>query len=128
ADEVDEELAEEVGDMSVENQGVVVPVINTENATAHGTIRILQSRSPAGALAPQTQGQGQQSGLLAPPIYPSNSVRLGANDDLNRFVSSSTATSGTTLTAGSAGSFVKHAGPGHVVGNGYGNGNMRRIR
>ncbi|KAG5639425.1 hypothetical protein H0H81_002293 [Sphagnurus paluster] len=48
--------------------------------------------------------------LLAPPSYPSSSLR---NDDLNRFVSSST-TSGTTLTAGSAPSFVKHAGPAHI--------------
>ncbi|KAG6909261.1 hypothetical protein DXG01_001323 [Tephrocybe rancida] len=47
---------------------------------------------------------------LAPPSYPSSSIR---NDDLNRFVSSSTA-SGTTLTAGSAPSFVKHAGPAHI--------------
>ena len=47
---------------------------------------------------------------LAPPSYPSSSVRA---EDLNRFVSSSTA-SGTTLTAGSAPSFVKHAGPAHI--------------
>ncbi|KAF8073655.1 hypothetical protein FPV67DRAFT_1409515 [Lyophyllum atratum] len=47
---------------------------------------------------------------LAPPSYPSSSLR---NEDLNRFVSSSTA-SGTTLTAGSAPSFVKHAGPAHI--------------
>lgn len=44
------------------------------------------------------------------PAYPSSSLR---NDDLNRFVSSSTA-SGTTLTSGSAPSFVKHAGPAHI--------------
>ncbi|KAG6815980.1 hypothetical protein H0H87_009683 [Tephrocybe sp. NHM501043] len=47
---------------------------------------------------------------LAPPSHPSSSLR---NEDLNRFVSSSTA-SGTTLTAGSAPSFVKHAGPAHI--------------
>ena len=50
---------------------------------------------------------------LAPPSYPSTSIRLTTNEDLNRFVSSSTA-SGTTLTAGSAPSFVKHAGPAHI--------------
>ena len=50
---------------------------------------------------------------LAPPSYPSTSIRLTTNEDLNRFVSSSTA-SGTTLTAGSAPSFVKHAGPTHI--------------
>ncbi len=36
------------------------------------------------------------------------------NEDLNRFVSSSTV-SGTTLTAGSSGSFVKHPGPAHIT-------------
>ncbi|KAF9561336.1 hypothetical protein CPC08DRAFT_635566, partial [Agrocybe pediades] len=45
------------------------------------------------------------------PNYPS--IRIPTNEDLNRFVSSSTA-SGTTLTAGSAPSFVKHAGPAHI--------------
>lgn len=44
------------------------------------------------------------------PSYPSSSLRNGATEDLNRFVSSSTA-SGTTLTAGSAPSLVKHPGP-----------------
>ncbi|KAI0754656.1 hypothetical protein C8Q80DRAFT_1216571 [Daedaleopsis nitida] len=60
-------------------------------------------------------------GLLAPPTtsgsvpaYPSSSLRAGRNEDLTRFVSSSTA-SGTTLTAGSAESFVKHAGPKQVT-------------
>ncbi|KAH9480554.1 Septation initiation network scaffold protein cdc11 [Psilocybe cubensis] len=51
---------------------------------------------------------------LAPPSYPSNSVRLSTNEDMNRFVSSSTTASGTTITAGSAPSFVKHAGPAHI--------------
>lgn len=46
----------------------------------------------------------------AAPVYPSSSIRSGRNEDLTRFVSSSTA-SGTTLTAGSTASFVKHAGP-----------------
>ena len=47
---------------------------------------------------------------LAPHSYPS---RVGQNEDLNRFVSSSTA-SGTTLTAGSAPSFIKHPGPAQI--------------
>lgn len=50
---------------------------------------------------------------LAPPSYPSASIRAGANEELNRFVSSSTA-GGTTVTSGSATSFVKHAGPAHI--------------
>nr|VWO99702.1 Histidine kinase 1 [Ganoderma boninense] len=56
-------------------------------------------------------------GHLAPPnvpAYPSSSLRAGRNADLTRFVSSSTA-SGTTLTTGSADSFVKHAGPKQMV-------------
>jgi hypothetical protein len=50
---------------------------------------------------------------LAPPSYPSTSIRLTTNEDLNRFVSSSTA-SGTTLIAGSAPSFVKPIGPAQI--------------
>jgi hypothetical protein len=49
-----------------------------------------------------------------PRSYPTSSIRSGNNDDLNRFVSSSTA-SGTTITASSAPSFVKHAGPVHIT-------------
>lgn len=49
-----------------------------------------------------------------PRSYPSSSLRSGNNEDLNRFVSSSTA-SGTTITASSAPSFVKHAGPVHIT-------------
>ncbi|KAI0061603.1 hypothetical protein BV25DRAFT_1805264 [Artomyces pyxidatus] len=48
------------------------------------------------------------------PVYPSSSIRARANEDLNRFVSSSTA-SGTTLTAGSSASFVKHPGPAQIT-------------
>lgn len=59
--------------------------------------------------AAQQQFPQPPSSMLAPPAYPS----LRTNEDLNRFVSSSTA-SGTTLTAGSAPSFVKHAGPAHL--------------
>ncbi|KAL7279731.1 hypothetical protein ACG7TL_006138 [Trametes sanguinea] len=58
-------------------------------------------------------------GLLAPPsgaapAYPSSSLRAGRNADLTRFVSSSTA-SGTTVTAGSTESFVKHPGPKQIM-------------
>ncbi|KAJ6557226.1 hypothetical protein DFH09DRAFT_1163435 [Mycena vulgaris] len=48
--------------------------------------------------------------LLGPTSYPTATIRSGTNEDLNRFVSSSTA-SGTTLTAGSVPSYVKHPGP-----------------
>jgi hypothetical protein len=58
--------------------------------------------------SPPTVIDQQPQSTLAPPSYPS--VRLNIDEDLNRFVSSSTA-SGSTLTAGSAPSFVKHPGP-----------------
>ena len=48
----------------------------------------------------------QYNGLSHPP----SSIRSGPNEDLSRFVSTST-TTGTTLTSGSTGSFIKHAGP-----------------
>ncbi|KZT20011.1 hypothetical protein NEOLEDRAFT_1172770 [Neolentinus lepideus HHB14362 ss-1] len=60
------------------------------------------------------------AGLLAPPTeqlggYLSASLRARAGEDLNRFVSSSTA-SGTTLTAGSSiGSCSKHPGPAQMT-------------
>ncbi|KAG6331606.1 hypothetical protein ID866_7482 [Astraeus odoratus] len=49
-----------------------------------------------------------------PRSYPSSSLGSRSNEDLNRFVSSST-TSGTAITASSAPSFVKHAGPVHIT-------------
>ncbi|KAF7357652.1 Sin component scaffold protein cdc11 [Mycena sanguinolenta] len=49
-------------------------------------------------------------GPAATPAFPTGTMRSGTNEDLNRFVSSSTA-SGTTLTAGSVPSYVKHQGP-----------------
>ena len=108
---VDEgDIADGLAGMSLQgSNAVVVPVIAIANATAQGSIRV--PKSPGG---PYAQGD-----LLLPPTYPSNTIRLGPNEDLNRFVSSSTATSGTTLTTGSAQSFVKHPGPG---------GNIRQIR
>ena len=65
------------------------------------------------SIAPPNTQAMEPLTLAPPPSYPSTSIRLSTNDDLNRFVSSSTA-SGTTLTAGSAPSFVKPAGPAHI--------------
>ncbi|KAJ7202834.1 hypothetical protein GGX14DRAFT_653064 [Mycena pura] len=52
------------------------------------------------------------SAFLGPTTaaHPTATLRSGTNEDLNRFVSSSTA-SGTTLTAGSVPAYVKHPGP-----------------
>ena len=56
--------------------------------------------------------------LLSPAVRPvanlSSSVPGRPNEDLNRFVSSSTV-SGTTVTTGSSGSFVKHPGPAQIT-------------
>jgi protein NUD1 len=56
--------------------------------------------------------------LLAPTARtgtpPTSSLLGRPNEDLNRFVSTSTV-SGTTLTAGSSGSFVKHPGPAQIT-------------
>ena len=55
--------------------------------------------------------------LLSPAVRPAanlSSVPGRPNEDLNRFVSSSTV-SGTTLTTGSSGSFVKHPGPAQIT-------------
>ncbi|KAF5337481.1 hypothetical protein D9758_013588 [Tetrapyrgos nigripes] len=62
-----------------------------------------------------TAPRHESDGLLVPPnpnqpSYPFSSIRSSTNEDLNRFVSSSTA-SGTTLTSSSVPSYVKHAGP-----------------
>ncbi|KAJ3998798.1 hypothetical protein F5050DRAFT_1566398 [Lentinula boryana] len=57
-----------------------------------------------------------ESSMLAGPLSPSRSApsTRETHDNLKRFVSSSTASSGTTLTAGSVPSFVKHSGPAHI--------------
>lgn len=101
----EEDLAHDVSNMSIEAwqpQAITAPrppELAIIPATPTDTVTIQQ---PV-----QDQHSPLQYGGLS---YPPSSVRSGANDDLNRFVSSSTAT-GTTLTSGSAGSFVKHPGP-----------------
>lgn len=101
----EEELVQDASNMSIEAwepqviaaprppELAIIPATPTDTITIQQPVQ--EQRSPL-----------QYSG----PSYLPSSIRSGANDDLNRFVSSSTAT-GTTLTSGSAGSFVKHAGP-----------------
>ena len=102
---LEEDLAHDVSNMSIEAwQPQVItaprpPELAIIPATPTDTVTIQQPVQDQNSTL-------QYSGLS----YPPSSVRSGANDDLNRFVSYSTAT-GTTLTYGSAGSFVKHAGP-----------------
>ncbi|KAF8635927.1 hypothetical protein AX15_000102 [Amanita polypyramis BW_CC] len=59
------------------------------------------------AQRPPSRQHGSLRGGGTAPSYPSLSLRNGTTEDLNRFVSSSTTASGTTLTTGSAASFVK---------------------
>ncbi|KAF8158238.1 hypothetical protein B0H34DRAFT_674692 [Crassisporium funariophilum] len=94
----DADLADNLSHMSIHVQR---PIVN---------ITLIPSSNPP---IPNIQRDFAYPNTLAPPSYPSSSVRLNTNEDLNRFVSSSTA-SGTTLTAGSAPSFTKHAGPAHI--------------
>ena len=88
ADEVDRELAEVVSNITVEdNLNSHVPIIQIDS-------------EPTLPLAPPSNLQ---------PSYPSSSARTASGEDFNRLVSSSTV-SGTTLTAGSVPSFMKHSG------------------
>ncbi|KZT12130.1 uncharacterized protein LAESUDRAFT_754633 [Laetiporus sulphureus 93-53] len=68
--------------------------------------------------AENSHGHEHNPTLLAPPgiaaVQSSPFTRSGKIQDLTRFVSSSTA-SGTTLTTGSTGSFVKHPGPKQIT-------------
>ncbi|KAF7297698.1 hypothetical protein MKEN_01393100 [Mycena kentingensis (nom. inval.)] len=65
--------------------------------------------TPTPAAAPPSSIATRPAAAAPPPgpAHPTATIRSGTNEDLNRFVSSSTA-SGTTLTAGS---YVKHPGP-----------------
>ncbi|KAF7365458.1 hypothetical protein MVEN_00418800 [Mycena venus] len=72
----------------------------------------LEWRRPISSLVPQGNINiiANPALLSVAPAHPTATMRSGTNEDLNRFVSSSTA-SGTTLTAGSVPSYVKHPGP-----------------
>jgi hypothetical protein len=102
----EEDLVHDVSNMSIEvwhPQVVTAPRPPPELAIIPAT--------PTDTVTIRQPVQDQPSPLrYNGPSYPSSSIRSGGNEDLNRFVSSSTVT-GTTLTSGSAGSFVKHPGP-----------------
>ncbi|KIK69884.1 hypothetical protein GYMLUDRAFT_212772 [Collybiopsis luxurians FD-317 M1] len=73
-------------------------------------------RIPAGVQVPRIRVSSESSEHLAPPSVLSTThsdtvTASSAHEDLRRFVSSSTASSGTTLTASSVPSFSKHPGP-----------------
>lgn len=89
------------------------PPIIVSPADSPGRSPSLPQQNPnPDALAPNAHF----TSLIAPgdynaPAYPSSSLRARANEDLNRFVSSSTASGATLGTTSTTGSFVKHAGP-----------------
>ncbi|KAJ7366542.1 hypothetical protein DFH08DRAFT_834757 [Mycena albidolilacea] len=95
------------------------PLEPTEGDLAGELSKLSLWRRPHSSLVPQGNVAiianpallGPVSAAPTPaPAHPTTSIRAGTNDDLNRFVSSSTA-SGTTLTAGSVPAYVKHPGP-----------------
>ncbi|KAG5221203.1 sin component scaffold protein [Salix suchowensis] len=91
-------LADGVADMNLRNSRNTAIVVTITPPTT------ILHPSEAAALATR-----------APAAYPAYSIRSATNDDLNRFVSSSTTASGTTITSGTAASsFVKHAGPAQI--------------
>jgi len=101
----EDDLAHDVSNMSIE---VWQPQVVT--APRPPELAIIPA-TPTDAVTIRQPVQDQRAPLeYNVPSYPPSSTRSGPNEDLNRFVSSSTVT-GTTLTSGSAGSFVKHAGP-----------------
>ncbi|KAG2144182.1 uncharacterized protein EDB93DRAFT_1154211 [Suillus bovinus] len=101
----DRTLEHEMSNMSIEApwQQPVTCVSVTPNTGFNSIphIRVTPSTSQQSMPHPPEQ---------IPSSYPSSSTRSGPNEDLNRMVSSSTA-SGTITTTSSAPSFVKHAGP-----------------
>ncbi|KAF9485890.1 L domain-like protein [Pholiota conissans] len=101
------DLVHNLSRISIQEQRPIV------NITLMPQTDVLPAPAPTAPIHDHVQQPLQQLSSLAPPSYPSTSIRLATNEDLNRFVSSSTA-SGTTLTAGSAPSFVKHPGPAHI--------------
>ncbi|KAH7913431.1 hypothetical protein BJ138DRAFT_1146190 [Hygrophoropsis aurantiaca] len=104
SDDADRSLAHELSNMSID-----APWQDKESPRPRAT-------APAILPIPHIRvSSAPDPDLLVPPThiapsYPSSSIRSGTNEDLNRFVSSSTA-SGTTMTTSSVPSFVKHAGP-----------------
>ncbi|KAG2065040.1 hypothetical protein BDR04DRAFT_1109154 [Suillus decipiens] len=104
-EDTDRMLEHEMSNMSIDapwQQPVTsVSVISSAGLSNVPHIRITPSTSQQSMIHPPAQ---------IPPSYPSSSSSSGPNEDLNRMVSSSTA-SGTITTTSSAPSFVKHPGP-----------------
>ncbi|KAL0066217.1 Protein nud1 [Marasmius tenuissimus] len=97
----DAELSQRMSTLSVQNRHV--------SSTSAPT----QPRRSATNTAPVVPEQALSTST-APPSHPSSSIRHSTTDDLNRYVSSSTASGTTTLTSGSVPSFVKHPGPAQI--------------
>ena len=87
--------------------------LSVQNRHVSSTSVSIHPRPSATNTAPVVPGQALSTSV-APPSHPSSSIRHSTTDDLNRFVSSSTASGTTTLTSGSVPSFVKHPGPAQI--------------
>jgi hypothetical protein len=128
------DLLRGIGALSVQSP----PTVTHENASGSLDTSPTLSAFPLPPLPPQLHvaSEGIMNGqppvefvhgntgrrFLAPsgtnaPAYPTASLRARATEDMGRFVSSSTTTSGHTATTvvSTVGSFVKHAGPVHAV-------------
>ncbi|KAA1473712.1 hypothetical protein DENSPDRAFT_859988 [Dentipellis sp. KUC8613] len=95
------------------------PIVIAQAPSPQRTASPVSQPNPRGLAGNPNPTSNPNAALLsapggAAPAYPSSSIRARTNEDLNRFVSSSTA-SGTTLTAGSTASFVKHPGPAQIT-------------
>ncbi|TFK70382.1 hypothetical protein BDN72DRAFT_795336 [Pluteus cervinus] len=109
SEQAERKLAEEMSNLSLQRraaEGAARASTSSSDSSSLLSSALHHRETSSGHLAPPPAN-------LAPPSYPSSSLRAKTSEDLNRFVSSSTA-SGTTLTAGSAPSFVKHAGPAQI--------------
>ena len=107
SEHIQHDLANDLANLSMSSDRLLeqfpqppINVISSATSTIPATVNGNPNSSPHLLVPPNGEA----------PLYPSSSIRSGRNEDLTRFVSSST-TSGTTLTAGSAASFVKHPGP-----------------
>ncbi|KAI6041446.1 hypothetical protein EDC04DRAFT_2565693 [Pisolithus marmoratus] len=115
--EQDQSFVHEMSNMSIEAPWQTEPRISAshkQEATSNAVHNIPDIRVTTSTFVSTTTMH-----LVPPPnqlrrSYSPSTVHSGNNEDLNRFVSTST-TSGTMVTASSAPSFVKHAGPVHIT-------------
>lgn len=114
--DVDNDLAHDLGDMSLDSTSLmeqfpplpIALIVSSSSSSSH--VSIQRPTSPGGSGGSKPNYLSPHGGGF-PLAHPSTSARANMNpDDLNRFVSSSTA-SGATITSGTTtASIVKHEG------------------